>query len=277
MKPEYLARESPDARLPVWDRYWSKVGRSDVKSFRKKNPYYRLLRRLLDFANIDRCRVLELGCGSGMMTVALLDDIKGIRCEAHLVDLSTIALRLARENSAVNRIDMKLIRSDAFRLPFPDDCFDIVYNEGLNEHFKGERRQAIFDEMVRVCRPGGQVAVIVPNIANMPYRMEKRVLEKRDRWEFGYEQAYSCRELIGRMSKAGVRAGRMSGTKVARPMIDLLKLIFAYRAGDPSGDGGESDRRIAFGGFLDVIDDFLGRHLWLAARDIGLSGRKMGA
>jgi len=258
----------------VWDRFWSKIDKSDVKSFRTENPYYLLLRRLLDLEGDDRCRILELGCGSGMMTVALIDDAIGSRGEAYLVDLSENALRLARDNSAANRIGLNLIRTDAFRLPFPDDCFEIVFNEGLNEHFEGEKRQEIFDEMVRVCRPGGQVAVIVPNIANMPYRMEKRYLEQHERWEFGFEKAYSYRELRYRMSKAGLKVIRKSGTKIARPVVDLLKSIFAYRAPGPAAEIDGTGQKVVFSGFLRAVDDFLGRYFWFVTRDIGLAGRK---
>jgi ubiquinone/menaquinone biosynthesis C-methylase UbiE len=261
----------------VWDNYWSKIDKTDAKSYRMHNPYYRLLRRLLDLPGGDQGRILEIGCGSGMMGVALLDEIKGARYEAYLVDLSEPAISLARENSAFNKVDINLIRTDAFALPFPDNCFDIVYNEGLNEHFDGRRRQDIFNEMVRVCRPGGQVAVIVPNIVNLPYRLQKRLLEQRSQWEFGFEKAYSYRELRRRMSDAGLTASRRSGTKVARPVIDLMKSIFSIRINGMTGEGGESGRKISRNRFLRAVDDFLGRNFWFITRDIGMTGLKNGS
>jgi ubiquinone/menaquinone biosynthesis C-methylase UbiE len=97
---------------------------------------------------------------------------------ATLVDFSPTALDFARKNAEKNGVRASFTLADVLRLPFPDESFDIVWNEGVNEHFDREKRQLVFSEMARVCKVGGQVIVIVPNTLNLPYRLWKKVLER---------------------------------------------------------------------------------------------------
>lgn len=64
------------------------------------------------------------------------------------------------------------------RLPFPDNTFDLVVNEGVVEHWLDKTaRVAVIAEMVRVTRPGGTVAVLVPNGVHPLLRVWERRLE----------------------------------------------------------------------------------------------------
>jgi SAM-dependent methyltransferase len=95
---------------------------------------------------LDRCAsVLELGSGDGYQ-------------------LSLLCQRFDR----VFAIDVKLrpacaegfcfARAEA--LPFPDRVFDLVISDSVVEHFS-DRRRAL-EEAVRVLRPGGYMAHVVP-------------------------------------------------------------------------------------------------------------------
>ena len=69
-------------------------------------------------------RALDLGCGSGMMSVLLA--FAG--CEVTGVDFSADMLAQARENARVHGVEgsVAFVRADVHRLPFDDASFDLV-------------------------------------------------------------------------------------------------------------------------------------------------------
>lgn len=110
-------------------------------------------------AMFDRClpdlcgrRILDVGCGHGMM-MAHLDkqgnDVRGI----------DIVARSLVHNAAQGLL---VSAADARQIPFRDDTFDLVYSLGVIEHFTDT--MGALQEKVRVCRPGGSVVAVVPNL-----------------------------------------------------------------------------------------------------------------
>lgn len=93
-------------------------------------------------------RVLDLGCGVGHDLARL--ERAGLTPVG--VDLSHIALRRAYEQSPA------VVRADGARLPFRDDSFDGCRIERVLQHVPDPG--LIVDEILRVVRPGGVVAVL---------------------------------------------------------------------------------------------------------------------
>lgn len=73
------------------------------------------------------------------------------------IDLSTTALNLARKNAP----RAKLSRCDGTALPFPDSTFHYIANLGSLEHYADIPRG--IQEMARLLRPDGRIAIFVPN------------------------------------------------------------------------------------------------------------------
>ncbi|MGD8395896.1 MAG: class I SAM-dependent methyltransferase [Candidatus Eiseniibacteriota bacterium] len=90
-------------------------------------------------------RVLDAGCGAGTFPYA---EYPGLQVAA--VDLAP-GPELAGH----------AVRATASRLPFPDAVFDLVIAHWLFEHV--DDLDATLDEVRRVMRPGGLLAVAVPN------------------------------------------------------------------------------------------------------------------
>jgi SAM-dependent methyltransferase len=98
-------------------------------------------------------RYLDISCGRGHLP--RLAGEQG--CEAHGIDWSHEALRVARQREGIPN----LATSNSQMLPYRDHSFDVVSNIGSLEHY--EDMQAAVREMTRVLKPGGRAYVLVPN------------------------------------------------------------------------------------------------------------------
>jgi ubiquinone/menaquinone biosynthesis C-methylase UbiE len=100
-------------------------------------------------------RVLDAGCGTGLLTLALLRVLKR-PAEITAVDLSGRSLQTARRAvrklGADPRHKISFVRANALSLPFPEDSFDLVVTSGVLEYLPLDKGLA---ELSRVLAPGG--------------------------------------------------------------------------------------------------------------------------
>jgi ubiquinone/menaquinone biosynthesis C-methylase UbiE len=106
--------------------------------------------------------LLELGCGTGRFTAAF----ESAGAEVTGVDNDPVMLALA-----ATRTDAALLRADAHALPMSEDSFDVAVAVTLLEF--ADDPQRIVDELVRVTRPGGRIAVATLN-PNSPWGIAHR-------------------------------------------------------------------------------------------------------
>jgi demethylmenaquinone methyltransferase/2-methoxy-6-polyprenyl-1,4-benzoquinol methylase len=109
---------------------------------------------MLDIAPDDR--VLDVGCGTGFATTALLERTEHV----YGLDQSPHQLERAYEKFG-RRGPVRFHLGDAERLPFADDTFDVVWSSGSIEYWPNP--VATLRELRRVCVPGGQVLVVGPD------------------------------------------------------------------------------------------------------------------
>jgi ubiquinone/menaquinone biosynthesis C-methylase UbiE len=115
-----------------------------------------LAESFLDFAGpIDGGRTLDLGCGTGSLTLALARRSPGDRISG--LDFSAAYIEYARQRIDDPRIDFQV--GDACAIPFSDGSFDRVLSL-LMLHFVPRAPEAIA-EMRRVARPGAVAAAAV--------------------------------------------------------------------------------------------------------------------
>ena len=104
-------------------------------------------------------RVLDVGSGLGGPSRMLASEYG---CRVTGVDLTreycSVATELARRSGLADRVSYR--RGDATRLPFPEGSFDVVWTQHVSMNVPDKR--AMFAEMARVLRPGGQVAIYDP-------------------------------------------------------------------------------------------------------------------
>lgn len=101
-------------------------------------------------------RLLDVGAGPGTITADLARLVAPGRVTALETSDAVVALtREGVEASGVENVDY--LAGDVHALDLPDDSFDVVHAHQVLQHLP-DPVQAL-REMVRVCRPGGVVAV----------------------------------------------------------------------------------------------------------------------
>jgi SAM-dependent methyltransferase len=150
-------------------------------------------------------RAIEIGCGSARLLARVQ---RVTRLDAYALDPSPQAVRLASRTAAALGTPMRVLRGDAFQLPFPDGAFAMVLSGGLLEHFEDPR--PVIAEMVRVLRPGGTFyADVVPRKLSL-YRVREfpRMMRHTDFMHDVHESSFGpdhYREILGGLGCHDVR------------------------------------------------------------------------
>lgn len=97
--------------------------------------------------------LLDVACGSGQL--ALLAARRGARVTG--VDIASNAIAAARGRAAADGLDAQFDEGDAEALPYADASFDLVTT--LYGAMFAPRPALVASELLRVCRPGGTVAM----------------------------------------------------------------------------------------------------------------------
>jgi len=109
-------------------------------------------------ADLTGARVLDVGCGAGGATVALVErhgaaEVIGIDPMDHLIEYCRSR---AEQLHLGDRVRYELM-AVAGSLEFPDDAFDAVFSKDALLH--AADKEAAFAELRRVLRPGGRLLI----------------------------------------------------------------------------------------------------------------------
>jgi ubiquinone/menaquinone biosynthesis C-methylase UbiE len=152
-----------NAQAQESSRYWNDFAEEYYKSFYTHVAEYPSLtlrhNYILDLVDQDSRKILEVGCGPGMMMIDLMK--RG--CEVAGVDIAEGMLQVARKNitRAFPQERPTLVLGDIEKLNFPDGAFDAVICAGVLEYLASD--DASLNEMKRVLKPGGVLIVSVRN------------------------------------------------------------------------------------------------------------------
>src|SRR5262249_48865662 len=98
-------------------------------------------------------KLLDVACGSGQLALIAARD--GINATG--IDMAEKLIERARARAAAEQLDACFQVADAEELPFRDGSFDIVVS--LTGAMFSPRPRRIASELVRVCAPGGTIAM----------------------------------------------------------------------------------------------------------------------
>ena len=157
----------------VWGHYYHGENKKnkDIIDFTSINGFLPFSREDIKvttkWINTSDKKILEDGCGSGRACIEL--GKKFPDSEVIGVDLSETMLAVCRDGAQTRGLkNVSFEKADIFKLPYPDNVFDVVFNKGTIEHF--DNYTDAVKEMVRVTKKGGKVIIAVPNKQNLIHR-----------------------------------------------------------------------------------------------------------
>ena len=215
-----------------WAAYSTELGSQLSIHTESRRPLHKLLASQLPTSR--PARFLEVGCGTALDS-CVLSRIRP-HAEAVALDLSKQAAAIACRNAAQLGFPLRVLAADLTALPFPAGTFDLVFSQGVLEHF--ENPEPAMAEQVRVLRAGGTLVVDVPQKFNV-YTLRKRRAMRGNRWPWGWETEYSvgqlralgCRLGLFPVAAIGHQHGRLLDRVVIHPHRMIRNKLSRWRGG----------------------------------------------
>jgi ubiquinone/menaquinone biosynthesis C-methylase UbiE len=177
-------------------------------------------RLLIDMAEVGpEDDVLDVACGPGLVACRLAETARSVTG----IDLTPAMIEQARaRQQSMKLTNLTWVVGDAAPLPFADAAFSVVATRYAVHHFLDPK--AVLAEMVRVCEPGGRLAVI-DVFTSSPEQAEayNRVEKLRDP---SHVRALSLEELTGLCRDAGLADVRTGFYKLEAELEWLLAASF---------------------------------------------------
>jgi len=127
--------------------------------FRQK-PHPQIAAILKDAAEKWRpAKILEIGCG----TCRNLLFFSYNNFECYGIDFSTEMLKYAKRYCEKHKIDVKLIKADATKLPFKANTFNYILCISMLHNLDASERKKTLKEIARVLKPEGEAIIAVWN------------------------------------------------------------------------------------------------------------------
>ncbi|MHC4066998.1 MAG: class I SAM-dependent methyltransferase, partial [Planctomycetota bacterium] len=141
----FIPAAGHDWLLPLYDPLLRWIGREEL-----------LKRPLIDQAGIQPGhRILDVGCGTGSLTVLLKRLHPG--ADVHGLDPDPKALAIAGRKSEKAGMAVEFDRGFSDELPYPESSFDRVFSSFMFHHLTRDEKLATLRDIRRVLRPGGSL------------------------------------------------------------------------------------------------------------------------
>jgi ubiquinone/menaquinone biosynthesis C-methylase UbiE len=175
---------SKQSSITHWEKFWKDKEQIE-EVYSNEDRIYLNLRKVTELR--DK-KILEVGAGSGRDSFHLAQE----NAMVYVLDYSPQALKIVNNLNDQSDVSVYLIQGDAFQIPIPDETLDIVFHQGLMEHFTDPL--PLLNEHFRVLKPGGFLLVDVPQRYHI-YTLIKHILIFFNKWFAGWETEFSIGQL----------------------------------------------------------------------------------
>ncbi len=174
-----------DSTKNCWDLAWEDLQEADHK------PSPHIIKPITDIfkGEIQNKRILEVGAGTG----ANISFLAKLGAEAYSLDFAANSIKIIRRTEKRYEVNIEPLMGDAQKMPFSDNSFDLVFSQGLMEHFHNPKRA--FEEQIRVAKNRSYILVDVPQTFH-PLTVKKHLLMRVNRWFAGWETQYSYPDIL---------------------------------------------------------------------------------
>ncbi|WP_365998310.1 class I SAM-dependent methyltransferase [Mycolicibacterium sp.] len=149
--------------------------------------------------------LIDVGCGAGRHSFEAFrrgaDVIAFDQDVAELDNVDAILQAMQQQGEAPASAKAEAVKGDALDLPYDDDSFDFVIASEILEHVPADERA--IDELIRVLKPGGRLAVTVPRW--LPEKICWILSDEYHANEGGHIRIYRADELLDKVTKRGLR------------------------------------------------------------------------
>jgi len=154
-------------------------------------PFVSILEQSIRDCGTREPQLLEVGAGSATVSRLLARKLRGTFYALDILPEAILVAGKALDNQQVSAV--QLLVADVHYAPFPAGAFDIVFSQGLIEHFTDPG--GVFMAQARLVKMGGQLVINVPQKYNL-FTLYKHWRMRHGNWPPGWETEYSPRELI---------------------------------------------------------------------------------
>ncbi len=159
-----------------------------------------ILAKAISKVPFEKVNILDVACGTGRMLPEVFNTEKKIIYVGLDTSNRMFDELKKKEVYLKNKEGIKLILSDAEKLPFQDNTFDIVYTYHLLWHLPEKEQETIIKEMLRITKKGG---IIIFDILNKNFIWEnlKRYLGKKKLEGLYKQRMLEIKKILGNVDK----------------------------------------------------------------------------
>lgn len=178
----------------------------------------------VESGELQPCRVVELGCGSGTNAIYLAK--KGFQVTA--IDIAPSALRLAEEKAAQEGVRVEWLLADVLRLPTMPPA-ELIYDRGCYHGVRRTSAAGYVEAVTRLTLPGARLLLLAGNAEDMSPGGPPRVTQEQLQGDFGslFSQQWLRRTRFDQADRNASGVGAWSALWVRKPYPapgDLPKL-----------------------------------------------------
>src|SRR3990170_5260340 len=128
---------------------------SIIKIFAFEKFYQKIAKQIPPDKTVQ---ILDVGCGTANLAIAIKK--RSPNAEILGIDPDEKILKIAKEKIQKEKLNIKLVKAFAQKLPLKQNSFDYVVSSFAIHHIPSHLKNQAFYEMYRVLRSGGTILII---------------------------------------------------------------------------------------------------------------------